>query len=255
MRTRSRLFQRTRAVVDKLPSWTRRLHSFGWLHLLSSEDLNDLTVASYNQRTGFETPEHNLNGLWAWEEQAFKQHFANSKRVIVAGAGGGREMIALSKMGLQVLGFDASMDLVDACRQNLRQANVSADCVFAPPGEVPSGPAIYDGLLIGRGVYHHIPGSDRRIQFLTAGRQRVAGKSPVVIGDFLTRANKRSLNSYALSREIEPGDAISSSFFHYFTEQEVSSELDQAGYDLEEYRDTPFPGGANMAHIIARTRP
>lgn len=240
--------------MNILPPRIRSLHSFVWLHALNSDDLNDLTIDSYKESTGFETPEHNLKGLWEWEESVFQECFSHCKRVIVAGAGGGREMIALSRMGMEVVGFDPSNDLVEACRRNLRLAKVPAVCFFAPPGEIPGESKSFDGLVIGRGVYHHIPGSARRVAFLKACARRVFNGSPVAIGDFLTRTSKRSLTSYALGSAIEQGDAISTSFYHYFTQEEIRSELDQAGYDLEEYRVTPFPGGAKLAHVIARTR-
>lgn len=253
MRTRSRIFQRTRAIADRGPALGRRLHSLAWLHVLGPDDLNDLTVASYNQATGFETPEHNLNGLWDWEERAFARLFGGATRVIVAGAGGGREMIALAKMGLDVFGFDASSDLVAACGEHLRGANVSAQCVFAAPGEVPAGPASFDALVIGRGVYHHIPGSARRVAFLAECAARVASGSPMFLGDFLTRPDRRSLNDVALKRSIERGDSISASFFHHFTNAEIVAELGRAGFAVDEVRDTPHPGSA-MAHALAHKR-
>ena len=253
LRTRTELFKRSQALVGRLPTWVRTLHSFFWLHILTSSDLDDITMDSYQGSTGFESEQHNLQPLWSWEESAFQQCLSKCKSVLVAGAGGGREMIALSRMGLQVVGFDASTDLVKACLQNVKKANTSSKILLAPPGEAPDGLAIHDALVIGRGVYHHIPGRARRIKFLKSCRKNVQTGSPLIIGDFLMRGAKRPLTTFAFTKEVEPGDTIGISFLHYFSPEEIRTELKQAGFELLEFRRTPFLGGSNLAHALARS--
>ncbi len=221
---------------------------------MNPKDLNEVTLNSYQGTSGFESEGHNFKDLWTWEQVAYQQCFSACKSVLVAGAGGGREMIALSRMGLDVVGFDASSDLVAACRSNLCKANVSAKILFAPPGEAPSESGLHDALVIGRGVYHHIPGRERRIKFLKDCRKHLKDGSPLVMGDFLTRGSKRPLTAFAVSRKIEQGDAIGASFYHYFVPQEIKAELEDGGFELLEYRVTPFPGGENIAHALGRSR-
>jgi 2-polyprenyl-3-methyl-5-hydroxy-6-metoxy-1,4-benzoquinol methylase len=252
---RVRIFELSRKVVSNLPAWTRSVHSLSWLHVLNADDLDAVTMASYSNQAGaeFDSEEHNLGGLWSWEEAAFRQCLSERANVLIAGAGGGREMIALAKMGFNVFGFDASEDLTKACRDNLQEAGVPGEIVFAPPGEVPSRSQTYDALVVGRGVYHHIPGRARRIKFLKACRQLLKDGSPLVMGDFLTRAKPRSLTDFALSKKVEPGDSVTTCFFHFFTREEIVSELGQSGFESIDYRVTPFPGGGDLAHVIARS--
>ena len=258
MRARAKLFKRSHAVVRQLPSWVNAAHSFLWLHILQTSDLNDITMDSYSGegRTSFGSEEHNLNGLWDWEKAAFGQCFSGCKSVLVAGAGGGREVIALASMGHNVSGFDASEDLIRDCLNNVRKVGVTATIQFAPPGEVPSGHRVHDALVIGRGVYHHIPGRRNRIRFLTACREQIKDDSPVFLGDFLIRTNARHrLTAFSPTNTVERGDSIGFSFFHYFTHDEIRRELDLAGFELVEYRITPFPGGeCSMAHVLARSK-
>lgn len=252
MRPRARLFKWSRATVGRLPL-ARAAHSAAWLRLLDPDDLNALTLDSYSNAaaSGFEREDHNLRGVWPWEEAAFDQFLAGRRRILVAGAGGGREMIALARAGHRVVGFDASADLAAACRAHLREAGVEGAMLTAPPGQVPADIGRHDGLVIGRGVYHHFPRRARRIEFLAACRAALEPGSPLVMGDVLTRSDDGARPS---PRTIERGDHVGSAFFHYFTPRELADELGQAGFDLVEHRVTPFGDDTQLAHLIARSR-
>ena len=252
MRTKAWLFERSRSVIRALPARAETVHSFLWLHVLNARDVDEITLHSYEGPSGFESEAHNLQPLWAWEHSAYEQYFAASNSILVAGAGGGREMIALARMGFQVTGFDASSDLVAACKDNLQKANISAEILVASPAGVPAECGVHDALVIGRGVYHHIPGRARRIRFLQECRKHIKPGAPLVMGDFHTRGDKRPLTAFALSRKIEEGDAIGDSFVHYFTGHEIKTELEDAGFELVQFRPTPFPG-ASLGHATANS--
>lgn len=254
MSLKSRVFERSRALTDRLPAPLKSAHSFLWLHVLTADDLDQITLNSYRGKTGFESEDHNLRALTISEKNTFEQAFAGCKSILVAGAGGGREMIALARDGHEVTGFDISSDLVDACQSNLQAATVAGTIFLVRAGEVNGGSRVHDGLVIGRGVYHHIPGRTRRIRFLKKCGDTLAAGAPVVISDFMTRSRKRPLTAFAVSPKVEAGDAISSSFYHFFTQDEISTELDQAGFDLVDYRQSPIPGGGHVAQAIGRRR-
>ncbi len=238
------------ALASHLPPVVRSVHSRLWLSVLSSQDLIDLTVSSYNGRSGFEGEEHNSAGLWDWEDAVVREWFCGREKILVAAAGAGREMIALAQSGFSVTGFDAAADLVQTGRRNLAKANVSADLHLAAPCDIPANLEVHDALFVGRGAYHHIPDRHRRIAFLQACGTRLRPESPILIGDFHTRNSKRP----AWLQTREPGDSVAGAFVHYFNEQEVRSEMDEAGFNLLEYRPTPFPGGGSLAHAIGRSR-
>src|SRR5699024_10154821 len=106
----------------------------------------------------------------------------------VAGAGGGREVIALARLGYHVTAFDSSPYLTAACRHNLEKAGCTAQILNAPPDQFPRRLDVYDALLIGRGCYHHIPGCRRRIEFLKEGRFWLNSGAPIPLSDFCTRS-------------------------------------------------------------------
>ena len=224
-----------------------------WLRLLDSRDLDDITMDSYSDRaqSGFETEGYNRRGLWPWEREAFQSAIDPFSHVLVAGAGGGREMIALAEMGHRVAGFDASRDLVEACRGYLKRAGVKGIVHWTLPGTLPAGLQRYEALVIGRGVYHHIPRQSRRVDFLRACRSLLGPGAPLLLGDVMVTADHPQQR---ICKGVEAGDFVGSAFFHRFTRAEIELELDQAGFALIDFRPTPFPGEETLAHAIARAR-
>ncbi len=250
MRLRRWLFRRGRAVINRLPDWAPPLYSAVWMHLLDARDLDQITLSSYatDFGAGFDTAHHNQNGLWPWEEAAFARHIAPASRILVAGAGGGREMIWLARMGHDVVGFDASEDLVEACRVNLAQAGVSARVEWVPAGQVPMPSRTFDAVIVGRGVYHHIARRARRIAFLTALSAHLKPDAPLLLGEFLTRDDAPAKGASGI---VERGDFVASAFFHHFTQVEIERELGEAGLSLVDYDAIP-PDQGKLAYAMAR---
>jgi hypothetical protein len=162
-------------------------------------------------------------------------------------------MVALARLGFSVSGFDASPELVAAGRNNLVQASVAGDLVSVQAGRVPTGRADHGALIVGRGVYHHIPRRTARIAFLAACRARLVAGSPVLIGDVLIRKRAPRLGRLIARPSIEPGDTIGFAFNHYFTAGELVAELEEAGFNDARVHQTPFPGVDHLVHATARS--
>jgi SAM-dependent methyltransferase len=236
-----------------------------WLGVLDNRDLNAVTAVGYNH-SGFETKEHNSMGLWEWEEAIVDQIFDNCRTLLVAAAGGGRETIALAKKGFHVTAFDSSDALTSACRTNISRAKVGAVILDAEPDKVPEGLKIYDGLIVGRGAYHHIPGQQTRIRFLQMCRNHLAPGAPIFLDDFhVLKAHSYGSSIVAniarfvrwLRRSpdsIDFGDHLNSvNYYHRFRRDEIEFELNESGFRLGLYAETPWPHGegVKMVHAIA----
>jgi 2-polyprenyl-3-methyl-5-hydroxy-6-metoxy-1,4-benzoquinol methylase len=225
--------------------------------------LNEVTRALYSSETGFDSTEHNFAGLWDWEEQAVRMHFSGCRTVLVAGAGGGREAIALARLGLTVTAFDFCDRLTAACREHLKTAGVCAQVLDAPPNSPPRGLGTYDGIFAGRGFYHHIPGRARRIGFLAECRQHVVPGGPLFLSDFYTRPeNSRphriiqlvgnAFRRLRMTKEtVELGDWLSSCWQHAFLEHEIEAELRESGFQLKSYAPSPINQASRLAHAFA----
>jgi 2-polyprenyl-3-methyl-5-hydroxy-6-metoxy-1,4-benzoquinol methylase len=254
-------------LLNRMISWFSAIWQAIWLGLMDTNTLNELTWFYYSRETGFESKEFNINhGFWPWEAEAIQEHFVNKKCILVAGAGGGREVIALAQLGYRVTGIDFSSSLVDACCRNAQEAGVPVDVLLSPPGDLPSGLGIYDALLIGRGFFHHIPSSARRIAFLAHCHHHLKQDAPVILSDFFTRNDDSRFYSLTQaignkirkvrnqSETVELGDWLTETFQHAFTAEEIQNELLSSGFFPEVYRVSPAGEATHLAHILARVQ-
>jgi SAM-dependent methyltransferase len=262
----ARLYLRLQERLGWLPPGPRALHQAIWLGLLDPPELNRITRFHYGRPGGFESEAHNLGGLWPWEADVVRGCFAGRHRLLVAGAGGGREAIALVRLGHAVTACDFCPALTAACRRHAERAGVQVRVIEAPPDGLPSGLGIYDGIYAGRGFYHHIPGRGRRIAFLTACRRHLVPGGPLFLSDFFTRPASgrpgvraaRIANGIRRLRgspeAIEQGDWLSDCLQHAFTPREISSELGEAGFRMERYAVSPFGPGSRLGHAVGIAR-
>jgi cyclopropane fatty-acyl-phospholipid synthase-like methyltransferase len=223
-------------------------------------------MESYMVPLSFESKEHNLSGLWPWEDDAIRSHFQCATHLLIAAAGGGRETLVLARRGFSVTAFDCSKYLTAACREIVASERLHARILDSPPDDIPNALTKYDGLIIGRGAYHHIPGKERRIRFLKLCCAHLKPGSRVLVLDFFVRKKEnnyhimtykisRSLRWFRRSQEhVDCGDWVGGAFFHAFVRDEIDAEFGAAGLDLEHFIDTPFGPGSSLAHAVGKVR-
>lgn len=236
----------------------RAIHEGFWLGCLTADDLNAITSKHFGDSRYFASSDYNLGGLFNWEKSVVDQYFPSGARILVAGAGAGREVLALRKAGFDAEGFECNPGLVAAGRDICAQLGETSRVVPSETDGVPSGPAVYGGLIAGWGAYTHIPTRRRRVLFLQALKQRALVHSPLLVS-FLTRdASARFENlSYCtakLSRfllrgrkgAVELGDHIEwGRYVHRFSGEELAAELNSAGFRVVHYSD-----GADYTHAV-----
>jgi SAM-dependent methyltransferase len=264
-----RLYRRFQAATSWMPAKPLMLLQAIWLGLLDADALNDITHASYevDAHEGFAQETFNFQGLWPWEHSAVQSAFRGCRSVLIAGAGGGREPIALALLGFEVTAFDFCAELTFACRRYLEKANLVAHVLDAQSDRVPGGLGRFDAILVGRGFYHHIPNRARRIAFLRQCRRHIRTDAPVLIADFFTRqspskAHERTRAIANLVRRVrrcpervELGDWLSQGMQHAFTREEIAAEMAESGFRIESYADSPFGDQSRHAHAVGRALP
>ena len=234
-----------------------------WVGLLDADTLNGITWSHCMRDSAFEAEDFNIRrGVWPWEAAAVQGHFGGHGRVLVAGAGGGREVVAFARLGYDVTAFDFSPYLTAACRRNLEKVGYAARVFDAPPDGLPNTLDHHDALLIGRGFCHHIPGRSRRVAFLRACRGCPDACDPIIHSDFFIRETNsrfyvstwRIANgiraSGRQSERLQPGDWLSNCMQHAFTRGEILQELDDAQIGLETYAISPFSEASHLAYAI-----
>lgn len=263
----ARRYLRAAAHLAPLPPRPRAALQALWLGLMDAEALNEVTHLSYSGGTGFDSEEHNLGGLWPWEEEVVRTHLGDCRTILVAGAGGGREAIALSRLGYEVTAFDFCSTLTAACRRHCDQSDPAVRVLDAPPDALPEGLGLYDGVVAGRGFYHHILGRRRRIGFLRGCREHLAAGGPLFLSDFFTRGDRspthRNIRLIAntvrrlrlIPETVELGDWLTDCVQHAFVQGEIESELKEAGFDPVVYAVSPIGDSSRLAHAVGIALP
>jgi hypothetical protein len=236
-----------------------------WLGVLGRGGLHAVDDAVYRQRRNYGEDEHNLRGLFDWEEEAVKRWFAGCRRLLVLGAGGGREVIALARMGYRVAGFECNRALVGAANDILGRHGLrdSASVAWLARDTAPDGAERFDGVIVGWSAYMLISGRQSRIRFLAGLHARVAAGGPLLISFFTRPGDSSRLR--AISRVanairrllrrplVEVGDDLAPNYVHRFTAAEVEAELRDAGFRLVAFRPEgpgPYDSGYAVAHAV-----
>jgi hypothetical protein len=234
-----------------------------WLGVLGRRTLHAIDDRQYRRRALYQSDEHNKHGLFAWEREAIESHFPNSGRLLVIGAGGGREVLALSAMGYEVAGVDCNRTLVELAKRLLREAGSSSTMSWFPRDAAPRDPDPFDGAIVGWGTYMLIIGGQRRIRLLRELAAGLVPGAPVLISFLTWNGSARRLRwIYKLANSIrrvlgrepaEPGDDLGPTFIHLFTPEEVMHELREGGFDVREFREQrPVPHDSGFAVGVRR---
>jgi len=247
VRRRVWYFKRADGWFNRFVRLAAVVHEGFWLGCLSADDLNAITAEHYDHSHESASPEHNLRGFLDWERSVVQQHFPPGSRILVAAAGGGREVLALRRAGYQADGFECNPVLVQASDAIFEQLGEPRGVMFCPADRVPPGPPVYGGLIVGWSAYTHIPTRARRVAFLQALRQRALPGAPVLLS-FFTRAGSSRYDTFvcrmagvsrALLRgrkePLELGDHLGWSYNHLFTREEIEGELREAGVRMVHY--------------------
>lgn len=247
--SRTRCFQFTDRWLAHLVRLLQVVYQGFWLGCLTADDLNAVTANYFDKSRFYASQEHNLSGFSAWEATLVERHFQRGSRILVAAAGGGREVLALRKAGFEAEGFECSLPLIEASWRIFDQLGETCELIYCPPDAVPPGPSTYGGLVVGWGAYTNIPTRQRRVSFLNALRQRALSRTPILLS-FRTRAADSGADRFVYrfarfsqffmrtrSAPVEMGDHLSLSYFHSFTRDELEDELREAGFQLTHYKD------------------
>jgi hypothetical protein len=192
--------------------------------------------------------------LFPWEEAVIREEFpAPPARLLVGGAGGGRETLALAAKGYEIAAFDPSERLVASLGGRVPGSTVlvgayeDTDRLFT--GEM------FDGAILGWGSFSHLRTERARIGALRSFSRLTAG--PILVsflavkGDVTPRlARFRRVLPRRPDRDPDDVFAVTIGFYHPVDEAEVrglaaAAELEVVRLSFDE-RDTNWP------HVVLR---
>jgi 2-polyprenyl-3-methyl-5-hydroxy-6-metoxy-1,4-benzoquinol methylase len=228
-----------------------------WLGLLRRETLLEIDSAYYSSTKKYRDGRYNKSGLWSWEKAMIALYFQNAKRLLLVGAGGGREVLALIRLGYEVHGVECNPELVRVANTLLEEQGLPPSVQFAPPDTCPAARIAYDGLIVGWGAYMLIQGRAQRVALLRSIRAQVHPGAPLLLSFFfrspgakrffVTTAIGNALRRLLRREQLELGDALEPEYVHYSTRQEIASELHESGFTLEHYSEDQYGHAIGIA--------
>jgi hypothetical protein len=221
-----------------------------FLGIASECTLDRLDEQYYLQTPYYLTDAYNQRGLFDWERQAIERHFPSTGRIVVIGAGSGREMIALAGLGYEALGYESHEALTAYGQDLLLRTGTPGLILPMTRDQWPADPGPIDAVVIGWGVYHSIRTRPVRVAFLRTMRAALGDGTPVLLS-FFTRQGaplyQRTVarvgsNIRRLQRRppIELGDVLAPFVAHQFSDGEIEAELKAAGFQLIEQGDNGY---------------
>jgi hypothetical protein len=212
-----------------------------WLGMVDEEGLAWLDQVYYDGEAVYRTEAHNRRGLFPWEEHIVDEHLVPGGRVLVTGAGGGREVIALLARGFDVHGYEPNPALA-VIGSTLTAADGFGDRVHVSDRSVVPAGATADAVVLGWGSYMLVPSRTRRVELLRAASAATGERGVVVLSYFPMPEDRRQFSAahrvaavLRRWRRREPpllGDALTPNFAHHFTRGQVRDELAAAGLRL-----------------------
>ena len=214
-----------------------------WMGLLPESAYDVISEESYGEGTQYTNPAHLDLGFHFWEDLAVRTYFAPGSKVLVAAAGGGRELIALERTGFRAAGFECSNAMVSAGKRALADRGMAATLVWSPPCVAPPSAQTFDALIVGWNGYCYISPRARRIEFLKSLVAQLRSGSPVLVSTAIRSRSARVLiwtpriaNAIRIctfrAAVFEPGDSFPGRPKMHFTPPQLERELKDAGLSI-----------------------
>ena len=188
------------------------------------------------------------SSLDSWELSVLDKYKIDAGRMLVLGAGLGREALAIARRGVTVMGMDISYKASQVAQRRARTAGMPAQFHQASLFELPYKPCSFDYAIYTSSMYSSIPGKAARQSWLQNLRQPLKGGALIILsfasgypppskGKMLRLWMNDILRKLpGANRAYQPGDScLAGHFMHEFqTEDELRTELTEAGAVIQE---------------------
>ena len=254
----TRAFFASAGIFDGVIRAARGAFDGIWLGLLDKRQIALIDEAYFQSQRMYVAEGYNRQGLWQWERHAIDTYFGGASKVAVTGAGAGREVLALLELGYDAFGYECNDKLAEFGNDLAIASGYGLRIHTADRDVWPKQAAGVDAAVVGWGSYMHIAGRRRRVAFLADARAALPDGAPILLSFFARRGT--SIRFRAVVRignllrrmrrrdTLEAGDALAPLYAHFFTRDEVSGELDEAGFELVHYSTDTY------AHAVGRAR-
>jgi Tellurite resistance protein TehB len=244
-------------IFEKLYSVIFACFTGFWLGLLKREDFHLIDELYFNNSKMYYKEGYNKRGLWNWEKEVINKYFYLCKKLLLIGVGGGREYLALHNMGYDIDGFECNPKLVEYANALLEKEGIFPNIQISSRDACQYGMKVYDGIIIGWGAYLLIQEKERRIALLRNLRNQLKENSPVLLSFFCrSDAEHRfkvvstignTIRRLFRRNFLEVGDYLNPNYVHYFTREEIASEMQEAEFQLVLYATDSYGHAVGIA--------
>jgi 2-polyprenyl-3-methyl-5-hydroxy-6-metoxy-1,4-benzoquinol methylase len=197
--------------------------------------------------------------LFPWEEAVVREQFPQPPaRILVGGAGGGREPLALADMGYEVVAFDPAEPLISALTRRAPANVVALEGAYEDMNTLFAEGETFDAAIVGWGSFSHLRDEPSRVETLRSFGRLTEG--PILVSFLALKAGAvaprlarlRRVLPRRPDRDAQDIFAVSIGFYHPVDEQEVRRLAKAAGLEVIhlsfDTRDTNWP------HVVLRRR-
>jgi len=229
---------------------------------MKPDDLVEFSRQSYDSKEDIESwavDELVESGLAPDEMDLLSDLPKKSGKLLLLGVGGGRDAIALAKLGFHVTGVDYVSEMVERAVENAQKRGIQMEGLVQEISKLDVPSETYDIVWISRSMYSCIPTRARRVELV----MRIA-EALKPGGYFLCQFHRGDTNQYSKNgmflrrliaaltfgnRELEPGDHLflNVEFLHEFNSlDEVRSEIEEGGLVVTRFQTeiNPIRAGA-----------
>jgi len=237
------------AVIIRLGTFIQSLGRFIRslaLMVMRPDNLVEFTRRSYSQDECIKLWSMKAGeGLYPLESALLEEVPKKSGRALVLAMGGGREAIALARMGFQVTGLDFIPQMVHVAQENAVALGVEIEGVTQDMSHLEMPPSFFDFAWIGNHAYSLLPTRAKREDLLRRIRQTLR-PGGYLLCSFHWDTRPEFSHRVELARRIfarltrgnlwyETGDTLwgNSDFIHVFQSMaDARAEFDAAGFTL-----------------------
>jgi SAM-dependent methyltransferase len=203
------------------------------------------------------------SGLTSWEEWLL-QSLPSTGKTLDIGCGAGRITLELARRGYEAVGIDVSSKLIEAAIDLASQASLAPHFLVVKGLTLPFAAQSFDAALAIK-LYGYIPGRKNRLEYLEEIYRVLRPGAPllftyyVVPPEAFMSYTEDDLHTQAAANftTLEPGDTFCAGqgYAHWFTPEDLQSELTQSHFSLETFRSNEGFGGDGFLYLAVLRKP
>lgn len=235
-------------LLIKFSEWLRYLS----IIILSPEEILNFAKIYYKRKADNYSKEYEddiKSGLNKFEKEILEKHFQNKKaKILLLGCGGGRESIALAKLGFHVTGVDMVEEAISIAENIAEKERVQIDFVCNEFSELSLPYDSFDYAFFSLWLYEQIPSMKKRVEIVRSLKMILKNEGKVIFHFHLSNLSPNEKRLYPFHKAIawitwgnrgyQLGDrpAHGIHLYHIFTtKEEIHNELIKAGFSSTEF--------------------